>query len=178
VSRQAGQRTGQQAGRRATTKDTSGARECGWWMDGDLVSVWGWEIGSLETTRWRRDRSVPNVMLRACDWCDGAHALLEDARVCSNGHVTASIVQQCESASLVIVADGRQQTGRERHCRRAHSHASQSKDVEHFHNFHPPAPTLSSGLGLEANAAPARHLLQPHSRQQDAVAVPQRPARM
>ena len=176
-SDKAGQeRTGQgRAGRRETTKDTSGARECGWWMDGDLV--WGWEIGSLETTRWRRDRSVPNVMLRACDWCDGAHALLEDARVCSNGHVTASIVQQCESASLVIVADGRQQTGRERHCRRAHSHASQSKDVEHFHarsTLH----ALLRRLGPQANAAPARHLLQPHSRQRDAVAVPQRPARM
>jgi phage gp46-like protein len=117
VSRQAGQRTGQQAGRRETTKDTSGARECGWWMDGDLV--WGWEIGSLETTRWRRDRSVPNVMLRACDWCDGAGALLEDARVCSNGHVTASIVQQCVSASLVIVLTAANR--RERHCRRANS---------------------------------------------------------
>ena len=75
-------RAGQgRAGRRETTKDTdtSGARECGWWMDGDLV--WGWEIGSLETTRWRRDRSVPNVMLRACDWCE---ALLRRAMLCSS----------------------------------------------------------------------------------------------
>ena len=72
-------RTGQPA-RETRRDDTSGARECGWWMDGDLV--WGWEIGSLETTRWRRDRSVPNVMRRACDWCEGSlgcAALLESA---------------------------------------------------------------------------------------------------
>ena len=88
------------AGRRETTKDASGARECGWWMDGDLV--WGWEIGSLETTRWRRDRSVPNVMLRVCDWCEGSLGVRCSARVCSNGHVTAGIVQQCVSASVVL----------------------------------------------------------------------------
>ena len=88
------------AGRRETTKDTSGARECGWWMDGDLVSGVG--SGSLETTRWRRDRSVPNVMLRACDWCEGSLGLRYSARVVSNGHVTVGIVQRCVPASVVL----------------------------------------------------------------------------
>jgi hypothetical protein len=44
-SRVSRRKTDRAAGRRETKDDTSGARV---WMDGDLV--WGWEIGSLETT--------------------------------------------------------------------------------------------------------------------------------
>ena len=43
--------------------------------------------------------------------------------------------------------------------------------MEHFHarsTLH----ALLRRLGPQANAAPARHLMQPHSRQRDAVAVP------
>ena len=174
MSRQAGQRTGQQAGRRATTKDTSGARECGWWMDGDLVSVWGWEIGSLETTRWRRDRCSKcyATSLRLVRW--RGYALLEDARVCSNGHVTASIVQQCESASLVIVVDGCQQARRERHCRRAHSHASQSKDVWSTSTTStlPRSPQASRPRGeCRARPAPPAATLAPTARRRGTAAT-------
>lgn len=106
-----GSRKAGRAGRRETTKDTSGARECGWWMDGDLVCLGlGWEIGSLETTRWRRDRSVPNVMLRACDWCEGSLGLRYSARVCSNGHVTVVIVFSGACLRVWHCADGCQQT--------------------------------------------------------------------
>jgi phage gp46-like protein len=169
VDRQGREQGSRQAGERRPRTPAGRESVDGWGFS------WGWEIGSLETTRWRRDRSVPNVMLRACDWCDGADALLEDARVCSNGHVTASIVQQCESASLVIVLTAANR--RERQCRRANSSIHTRRRAKTWSTSTTP-PTLSSGVWAQANAAPARHLLQPHSRQQHAVAVPQRPARM
>ena len=159
------------AGRRETTKDTSGARECGWWMDGDLV--WGWEIGSLETTRWRRDRSVPNVMLRACDWCEGSlgcAALLESALMVTSRQALFSDASLRVLAIVLTAANMRAWPLPSRPFTRV---AEQRRGAL-SRSLH----ALLRRLGPQANAAPARHLLQPHSRQRDAVAVPQRPARM
>jgi hypothetical protein len=78
-SRVSRRKTDRAAGRRETQDDTSGARV--WMVDG-----WGFSLGLGNRitrdylTRWRRDRSVPNVMLRLvrvlCWACGG---LLESA---------------------------------------------------------------------------------------------------
>ena len=142
-----------------------------------MVDGWGFSLGL--GNRITRDYAVAERPISSKCYATslrlvrGLVGVRCSARVCSYGHVTAGIVQRCESASLPIVLTAANMRAWPLPSRPFTRVAEQRRGAL-SRSLH----ALLRRLGPQANAAPARHLLQPHSRQRDAVAVPQRPARM
>ena len=171
VSRQAGQGSSRPAG--DDQRHQRGARV--WMVDGWGFSL-GLGIGSLRDSRLRGGGETDQFQMSCCDWCECCAGRPAGARVCSNGHghgmachAGHCIVRSCVRVCLIIVLTaidrrhGHYLRPAAQLARRAHSHASQSKDVEHFQVFQAsgprrmPRPPGTSCSHTHANETPSRY---------------------
>ncbi|KAM0708803.1 hypothetical protein Q7P35_005456 [Cladosporium inversicolor] len=159
-----------QAGRRETTKDTSGARECGWWMDGDLV----WHrsgVGKSDHSRLRGGGETDQFQMLCYEPATGARARWDCDTLLESALMVTSRWSLFSGACLRVwhCADGCQQTSMALPSR-PFTRVAEQRRVDHFHA--PRSPQASGPPGeCRARPAPPAATLAPTRRRRGIAAT-------